>query len=65
MSFHKKSVIEVGSKVISTEKIETLAGTFEAGTTFTVTGKGVRGYDLVDDEGNSALEVGYGRLKLL
>lgn len=65
MSFDKKSVIEVGSRVISTEKIETLAGTFKSGTTFTVIGKGVRGYDLMDDEGNRALEVGYGGLKLL
>lgn len=45
--------IENGTKVVLTKDVRVLKGTFTAGTEMTITGDGYRGYDLVDEFGNT------------
>ena len=50
--------LNIGDRVVLTRDMRVLAGVFERGTEMTVTGRGDRGYDFVDDQGNCLLETG-------
>lgn len=49
----------VGKQVVLLEDVETLAGIFTKGHEMTITGTSVRGWDLIDKEGNRILEAGW------
>lgn len=57
--------IKVGDRVRCIQPIEIMRGTFEVGTEFEVIGESRRGYDLLDDVGNNAIEVSPLKLELV
>ena len=54
-----KNGYDIGETVILKNEHKSCAGTFEAGTEVKVTGKGPRGYDIVDEYGNRMIECGW------
>ena len=60
MAFIPREVEEgtaIGSRIRINHDVRVMKGTFTGGTEFTVIGKGPRGLDLIDDQGNQLLEV--------
>ena len=51
--------IEVGEWVITNRVVDSFAGYFEKGTRVKVIGVSERGYDLMDEYGNSVIETGW------
>jgi hypothetical protein len=51
------STQQIGDKVRLTKNVKVMAGTYTVGHEFTITGKGDRGYDLIDDHGRNLSEV--------
>ena len=59
MAFIKHNTPEVGDWVV-TKKIHTnFVGTMEVGTKVKIIGVSIRGYDVVDAEGNVVREIGW------
>lgn len=57
--FIPNQAARVGDRVRITRSVNVLAGTFTTGSEFTVTRIGVRGLDLVDENGERLLETGF------
>ena len=55
----KKNGYEIGERVKTTIKHESMSGYFEIGTEVTVIGESERGYEIQDDEGNEMIEIGW------
>lgn len=53
----------IGTRVITTKKVESCCGYFEVGTEVKITGISERGYDLEDEYGNKILETGFGSVR--
>lgn len=56
MPFIPNKIISTGTRVRLLKDVETLAGTFTAGTEMVITNSTAFGYDLVDDYGNNLYE---------
>jgi hypothetical protein len=54
-----KNGLQVGDEVILTQSFSSCAGTFEKGTKVKITGSSVRGFDVVDEYGNTMGELGF------
>lgn len=61
--FIPANTIKIGDKCVTTKELECFAGRFTEGTVVTITGIGDRGYDLVDDSGNTMIECGWNCVK--
>lgn len=61
--FIPANTIKIGDKCVTTKELECFAGRFTEGTVVTITGIGDRGYDLVDDSGNTMIECGWNCIK--
>jgi len=61
MAFIRNGGFEVGQKVVLTKDVSVLSGTFQKGTIMTLSRRGERGWDLIDEEGNQLLETGLER----
>ena len=59
MPFIKQQTLKVGSTAILYRDVVTMEGTFVKGTKVTITGVSARGYDIEDEYGNRALEIGF------
>lgn len=61
MGFIPREEVQVGSTVRLNDDVKTLAGTFTKGTVVTVTAIDDygRGYTILDEEGNRAVEIGF------
>ncbi len=59
MAFVKHNSIKIGDTVKTTVKHESDAGYFEIGTLVKVIDISERGYDIVDEEGNRMIEIGW------
>lgn len=59
MSFVKNDSIKIGDKVTTTIEHTSLSGHMEIGTEVTVTGISYRGYDIMDNDGNRIIEIGW------
>lgn len=54
---------EVGDSVITTRKVDSMAGYFEKGTRVKIIGVSERGYDLQDEFENRVYETGFSSVK--
>ena len=59
MAFIKHSSPEIGDWVITKMTHTNFAGTMDVGTEVKIIGITVRGYDIMDDEGNIVREIGW------
>jgi hypothetical protein len=59
MAFINHNKDRIGDTIILTENKSHVYGTFNVGHEMTVIGRGDRGYDLRDNDGNDLLEVGW------
>lgn len=59
MAFIKNRTPEIGDWVITKRTHTNFAGTMDVGTEVQIIGIGIRGYDIVDDEGNVVREIGW------
>ena len=54
-----KNGFEVGDWATTTRVVDSFAGYFEKGTRVKIVGITERGYDLMDEHGNSVIETGF------
>jgi hypothetical protein len=59
MAFIKHSTPEIGDWVITKRTHTNSIGTMDVGTKVKIIGVGIRGYDIVDAEGNVVREIGW------
>ena len=59
MAFIKHSSPEIGDWVVTKMTHSNFAGTMDVGTKVKIIGITVRGYDIMDDEGNIVREIGW------
>lgn len=59
MAFIKNRTPEIGDWVITKRTHTNFAGTMDVGTEVKIIGVGIRGYDIVDAEGNVVREIGW------
>jgi len=59
MAFIKNKTPKIGDWVITTREFSNCAGTMEIDTRVKIIDIGERGYDIVDEEGNRVLEIGW------
>ena len=55
----KRSGFEIGDRVRLTRDCEVIKGTFTTGHEFKIVGVTERGYDLIDDNGEELIEIGF------
>ena len=59
MAFIKHKSPEIGDWVVTKKIHSNCAGYMDVGTEVQIIGVGIRGYDIVDDEGNVVREIGW------
>ena len=57
--FVKTKKPEIGDWVVTTRELESCAGKFEAGSKVKIISVGDRGYEIVDELGNTMCEIGW------
>jgi hypothetical protein len=59
MTFIPERKLRIGQRVHNIVPLETMQGLFTVDHRFKITGIGVRGYDLIDENGNECIETGF------